>query len=164
MSLMSRAGFSRRHTSRPSVALCPVGAGLHPAELNVRLGRTLSMPKPYDHERRQAACSEIRPSCARARLTELERRTSPIANPYSHTWIRISLMVSVTYEQFPAKPLKINDGRERTLRCRLYSSARSRIPCGERFGSFSRMARWATSPPAARIIWKISGGIPVLGV
>jgi len=120
---MSRAGFSRRLTSRPqmkndsyqgatlvapNVALCSIGGGLQPAEVNVCTRRSRLMPKRYDHGRTPAACSEIRVSCSCARLTEPERRMPPIANPYSHTWIRISQMVSATYEQFSAKPLKIN--------------------------------------------------------
>jgi|SRR5271157_1113054 len=115
---MTRAGFSRRHTSRPqmnkgsyqgttsvvpTVALFLVGGGLQPAEVHVRVKRLRSMPKPYDPEPTPAALSEF---CARARITDPTRRSAPVANPYSHTWIRISSMVSVTYEQFPAKPLK----------------------------------------------------------
>src|SRR5271157_2981108 len=120
---MTRAGFSRRHTSRPqmnkgsyqgttsvvpTVALFLVGGGLQPAEVHVRVKRLRSMPKPYDPEPTPAALSEF---CARARITDPTRRSAPVANPYSHTWIRINSTSSATYKQFSAKPLKINADR-----------------------------------------------------
>ena len=83
-----------------------------PADVDVCVRRTLSMPKLYDHEQTRAACSGIRISRARERAnvptllpTEPARRKQPIANPYSQ--IRINSMFSATCEQFSAKPLKI---------------------------------------------------------
>ncbi len=73
------------------------------------------MPKLYDKERSRAACSEIRMRYPHERTNmsvllriESARSVVPLANPYSHTWIRISLMVSVTCEQFLPKPLILN--------------------------------------------------------
>ncbi len=64
--------------------------GPPPADVDVCVRRTLSMPKLYDHEQTRAACSGIRISRARERAnvptllpTEPARRKQPIANPYS---------------------------------------------------------------------------------
>jgi peptide-methionine (S)-S-oxide reductase len=124
------------------------------------------MPKMYDHEPTRATCSEC---CMRKRLTGLERGMRPVANPHSHKWIRINHTLSARYEQFPAKPLKINAGSFHIMPP--YPSALPRIRCGQRlrtpnmpklsrlfpfvlaFGTIISLVAWTThaAPPSAPI-------------
>jgi len=74
----------------------------------------------------RAACGEICVSRARERAVlgsfpkrKPARRATRNANSHAHIWIRINSTSSTTYQQFSAKPLKINEAS--------YPSAQSRI-------------------------------------
>jgi hypothetical protein len=64
----------------------------------------------------RAACGEICVSRARERAVlgsfpkrKPARRATRNANSHAHIWIRINSTSSTTYQQFSAKPLKINE-------------------------------------------------------